>query len=117
MTAELTIFYNGGKTFIGYLCTVGGGEEPSFTGLGTSVGDQYVVRCPAEITYTLTMTADATADLTSHVMPLYPGGFVNGSKDQVYFAFPKATTVVSTLKSANLHTNIINQYNQLTGLG
>ena len=116
MTKSLTVFHYAGKNYIGYYCSFNQGEIPSFTGINQSINDKYVFQCPAEISYKINITADATADLVSSVMPLYPGDFFNGTKDTVYFAFPKADTVVSSIKEANIHANIVSQYKQLTKL-
>ena len=117
MTTELTIFNYSGKTFIGNYCTFSPDEEkPSFTGIAQKIDDVYVFQAPAELSYSINVASDATAELISTVMPLYPGGFMSGSKEKVYFAFPKSDTVVSSLKSDNIHSNIVTQYKQLTGL-
>lgn len=116
MTKELTIFNYHGKNYIGYLCTAFSNDTPSFLGIGTTVTNVYVFQGPCEISYKLSITSDATADLTSVVMPIFPGGFYNGDKTGVYFAFPKADVVLSTIKAANIHQNIVNQFKQLTGL-
>lgn len=117
ITKELTIFNYCGKNYIGYFCNVGdveGDDKPSFVGITTNYNDVYVIGCPAEITYEINITSDATADLISKVMPIFPGDFYNGTKDNVYFAFPKSQVVLSTIKSANIHDNIKKQYQQLT---
>ena len=118
MQKELTVFHYAGKNYIGYYVTPGtdANDKPSFVGIAQNYNDHYIFQAPAELSYKINITADATADLVSTVMPLYPGDFMNGSKEATYFAFPKSQVVFSTLKSANLHTNIINQYKQLTGI-
>lgn len=118
MEKSLTVFHYAGKNYIGYYVTPGTDEsdKPSFTGIEKTYTDHYIFLAPAELSYKINITAGATADLVSTVMPLYPGDFVNGTKDTVYFAFPKNQVVLSTIKQANIHSNIINQYQQLTGI-
>lgn len=117
MTKNLTIFHYSGKNYIGYYCTFDPGDKPSFTGLEQNFeSSHYVFLAPAEISYKINITADATADLVSSVMPLYPGDFMNGSNDSIYFAFPKDQVIVSTIKENNIHNNIVSQYKQLTKL-
>lgn len=116
MTKELTIFNYAGKNYIGYFCTLAASDKPSFSGIGTTYTNVYVIQAPAEISYELDVTSDATADLVSKVMPIFPGGFYNGTKTDMYFAFPKTDIVLSTIKGTNIHDNIKKQYQQLTGI-
>lgn len=114
----LAIFNYQGKTFIGYICTFNGDANyPTFAGISVSEAKNYfIVQGPAEITYDLNVTANATADLVSRVMPCYPGPFMNGDVNSVYFAFPKTQVVFSSVQQSAIHTNIQNQYKQLTKL-
>ena len=102
MTKELTIFHYAGKTYIGYFCNFDADDKPSFTGITDKIDDMYVFQGPAELSYSINITSDATADLTSIVMPLYPGDFMNGGADNIYFAFPKSQVIVSSIKPTNI---------------
>ena len=116
---SLTIFHYAGKNYIGYYVnpSLEEADKPSFTGITTTYDKHYIFLAPAELSYKINITADATADLVSTVMPLYPADFMNGSEDKIYFAFPKDQVVLSTIKEANIHSNIVAQYKQLTGIG
>ena len=116
MTKNLTVFHYSGKTYIGYFCNFEASEKPSFIGIGQSIDNVYVFQAPAEVSYSINITADATAELISSVMPLFPGDFMNGEANNVYFAFPKTDVILSTIKDSNIHNNIVNQYKQLTKL-
>lgn len=113
LSKELTIFSYGGKNYIGYYCNFGTDPVPSFVGIGQTVTNYYIFQAPAEISYNLSTTSDATADLISSVMPLFPGGFVVGDANNIYFAFPKSDVILSNIKTSMIHANIVNQYKQL----
>lgn len=117
-TKNLTIFSYCGKNYIGYVCTIGSAEtnKPNFVGIGTTYSNVYVVQAPAEISYEVSITTDATADLVSKVMPLFPGAFYSGAAQNIYFAFPKNDVVVSTIKDTAINDTIKKQYLQLTKL-
>ena len=114
----LTLFGFQGKTYIGYHCTFAADNNyPSFTGISATEAKNYVIiKAPAEITYELNITANATADLVSKVMPMFPGAFMNGDVNSTYFAFPKSAVVFSSVQSTMIHSNIQSQYKQLTKL-
>lgn len=116
MTKELTVFSYSGKNYIGYYCSFAEDEKPSFVGIGQEVTDKFIFLAPAEISYDINITSDATADLTSKVMPIFPGPFYNGTPNSIYFAFPKSDTIMSTIKDSTIHDNIVKQYKQLTKL-
>lgn len=116
LTKTLTIFNYNGKNYIGYYCDFGTDAKPSFVGIAQNINNVYVFLAPAEITYELQTTSDATADLISKVMPIFPAAFYKGNADQIYFAVPKSDIVLSNIKDSTIHENIQKQYKQLTKL-
>ena len=74
-TRTLTIFNYCGKNYIGYYCVIGDNEanKPNFVGIGNGGNTScYVFQAPAEITYEVSVTSDATADLVSKRMYISP---------------------------------------------
>lgn len=118
MTEELTIFQYGGETYIGYLCTYTSSEanKPTFAGLGNKFDNYYAVKLPCKLTFTVTQKDSETARIEGNLSPVFPANKYQGTAANVMFAYPKADTVVSTIKNTQISSDIINAYRAIVQL-
>ena len=118
MTTELTVFQHGGETYIGYLCTftVDEGNKPSFSGLRDKFDNYYVIQLPCKLTFTVTQKDSETARVEGNLAPVFPANKYQGDGKKVMFAYPKETTVVSTVKDSSISSDIVNAYKAIVQL-
>lgn len=119
MEQTLTIFSNSGKHYIGYLCEFGDADEkPSFVGINQDISDDvWIIKAPCELKFKIEKKQDGTSGIDfDYIMPIMPGPLYNGNAENVYFLFHKATTSLSTIKSALIASKITTAYKQLTGV-
>lgn len=118
MTEELTVFQHGGETYIGYLCTfsIDEANKPTFSGLGNKFDDYYAIKLPCKLTFTVTQKDSETARVEGNLAPVFPANKYQGDGSKVMFAYPKASTVVSTVKDTNISTDIVNAYKAIVQL-
>lgn len=118
MSEELTVFQHGGNTYIGTLCTFESeaGNKPVFAGLGDKFDDYYAIQLPCKLTFTVTQKDSETARVEGNLSPVFPANKYQGDGKKVMFAYPKATTVVSTVKDSSISSDIVNAYKAIVQL-
>lgn len=119
MTQQLTIFSNSGKTYMGTLCTDYGSADdiPAFAGnLKDTATNYWVVKAPCEINFKL-VEEDNKARLDfKNIIPIMPYKLFTDNSSNIYFAFPKDSTVLSTVSDNKISNTLQNAYKQMTGL-
>lgn len=118
MTYALTVFNFSGKNYLGNVVTFGNGESVNIPGVGTvnSSSNFYVVVSPCEMELELKEVPGASNHIAlKKMMPIIPGKLCSGNADTAYFAFPKATTVLSNITNATINGDLITAYRQMSG--
>lgn len=119
MTETMTIFSCNGKTYVGILCTnISDGDIPVFAGLDRSIDNVWVVKCPCELEFELVEVAGASSRLEfKKVMPIFATKLTTtNNPDNIYFAFPKDSVILSTVTGTNISGNIEKAYKQMTNI-
>ena len=118
MTTELTVFQHGGETYIGNLCSfeMDEGNKPTFSGLGDSFDDYYVIQLPCKLFFTVSQKDSETARVEGNLAPVFPANKYQGDGKKVMFAYPKSSTVVSTVKDSTISSDIVNAYKAVVQL-
>lgn len=79
--------------------------------------DCWIIQAPCQIEFQLVEIPGATSRLEfKTVMPLFPHAVHQGIAGSVYFAFPKATTIMSNISGSLINGSLVNAYQQMTGL-
>lgn len=73
----------------------------------------YFVKNPAEINYTLEMTAAGTAKLKWNIVPLVYGVIKQDVSKDVVIAYEKSSVSLSDATADTLHSDVVNAYNEV----
>lgn len=117
MTHTLTVFSNSGKTYLGYFPEYSGSEKVNIPGIGdiNASSAYYAVVAPCEVEFELVEEPGSTSHIDfKRIMPLIPASNVTDN-NTIYFAFPKATTILSNVRGASINATLTNAYKIMTG--